>query len=71
MAYKIKDEYDNIIFISDIRTFNIPYKEELFMMSDIEFNQIENDIKRDHRMQKEWYDIINPEYSLLKFRLPP
>nr|QBK88826.1 MAG: poly a polymerase regulatory subunit [Mimivirus LCMiAC01] len=53
LARKLKKEYDNIIYISDIRTST---KEE--------------DVKENHKMQKKWYEIMNPDYTLLKFRLP-
>jgi len=53
LAHQLKKEYDNIIYITDIRT-----------------SPSEKDIKENQIMQKEWYEIMNPEYSLLKFRLP-
>jgi len=53
LAHKLKKEFDNIIYITDIRTL-----------------PTEHEIKLNQKMQMEWYKIMNPEYSLLKFRLP-
>lgn len=54
-----KDKY--ILLISDIRTADTA------KMSSAE---IEDRVKLDHKLQYNWYKIIKPAYTMLKFRLP-
>lgn len=55
-------EKDNIYFISDIRSAN--YKNEKSL------DDYEKIIMGEMKMQMKWYNIINPLYGHLKFRLP-
>ncbi len=59
LATELKGKYDNIIYISDIRLLS-----DEFEPSD------DSDIIRDQEMQKQWYYILDPIHSMLKFRLP-
>ena len=52
-------EEPNILFISDIRTVGSEEGEER-----------EETIINDMRMQEKWIELVQPDYSLLKFRLP-
>lgn len=60
-AYNLSNLDSNILFISDIRTANIETMNQ---------EEIEECVKSDHVMQKNWYDIIKPKMTMLKFRLP-
>ena len=59
---KKQEEYQNIFFISDIRTADYTVAKNL--------DDNENQILDDMMLQKEWVEIIKPIYSHLKFRLP-
>ena len=50
-----------ILFISDIRT-----GDHLTMSS----NEVEHRVSSDHKWQMNWYNIIKPDYTMFKFRLP-
>ncbi len=51
----------HILLISDIRTADT---------ENMSSEKIELCVKADHKMQKGWYDIMEPEFSMFKFRLP-
>lgn len=57
MSKKLNKEY--FLFISDIRLFK-----------QVNRNKKEDDIDTDMVLQKEWYKILNPDYTQLKFRIP-
>ena len=50
----------NVLFISDVRRIE----------SGMEEDEKENTIINDMRMQEKWVEFLQPNYSLLKFRLP-
>lgn len=56
----------NIIFISDIRTVpeNIDKANEKFVYD------FQSEVMKNQDMQKRWVEIINPYYSMLKFKCP-
>jgi cap2 methyltransferase len=56
----IKHPSKNILFISDIRTGS----------TDMEINAFEDCVKSDNKNQLRWYNIIDPEMAMFKFRLP-
>lgn len=60
LADKLRDKYDSVYFISDIRR------------SPGKVSHIEREvyIGTDMMMQKGWHERLRPEFSLLKFRLP-
>lgn len=49
----------NLLFISDIRSGNNDQKDKF-----------ENGVDKDNKLQRRWIRILNPVYSLLKFRIP-
>lgn len=49
------------LLISDIRTADI---------NKMSPSEVEACVKMDHNMQKEWYEILQPDMTMLKFRLP-
>ena len=55
------NKYENLVFISDIRTADPRIQSDEI---------VENCIEKDMFRQKEWCLIINPDISMLKFRLP-
>ncbi len=60
--WKSEDHPDKILlFISDIRTSNNETQTS---------KMIEERVYIDHDWQKNWYNIIKPEYTMFKFRLP-
>jgi hypothetical protein len=56
----IKKKSTALLFISDIRGDN----------ANLTQKEIEINVKNDHKLQYEWVKILNPELSMLKFRLP-
>lgn len=56
-----KHDDKHILLVSDIRTADTES-----MSSD----EIEQRVKTDHKMQRSWYELMEPEYSMFKFRLP-
>ena len=60
--WKSEDHPDKILlFISDIRTGDTETQSS---------KMVEERVSIDHDWQKNWYNIISPEYSMFKFRLP-
>ena len=60
--WKSEDHPDKIIlFISDIRTGDTEHQSA---------EMVEERVVIDHEWQKNWYNIMKPEYSMFKFRLP-
>lgn len=53
--------YDNILFMSDIRTADHNLMDTI---------TIEKQVEKDNELQKDCYIVMNPKKSLLKFRLP-
>lgn len=51
----------HILLISDIRTADI---------KTMKLDEIEKYVKKDHSMQKKWYNTMKPDATMLKFRLP-
>jgi len=51
----------HILLVSDIRTADT---------NTMSAEKVEKCVKADHKMQKNWYDIMEPDYSMFKFRLP-
>jgi cap2 methyltransferase len=62
MAKKLKCQYENILFISDIRVRKTSMK--------MNEKKREDGIIIDNEAQKKWHEILNPKASLLKFRCP-
>jgi 2-polyprenyl-3-methyl-5-hydroxy-6-metoxy-1,4-benzoquinol methylase len=56
-------EHNNkvILLISDIRTGDT---------ETMDYNEVEERVKTDHEWQQNWYNIIKPQLSMFKFRLP-
>ncbi len=59
----LRDKYAKhvLLFVSDIRTANI---------ATMDAEQVESHIDADQQMQMRWYNLLKPELSMLKFRLP-
>ena len=63
LARQLHDQHERILFVSDIRRAD-PF--QAGMTSD----EVERIIKEDNAMQRGWHTIMEPERSMLKFRLP-
>lgn len=67
MAQELYDEYrvkcpdTHLLFMSDIRTAN---------WREMEFDENEEYVQKDNKMQLEWSQILQPDKAMLKFRLP-
>lgn len=68
IAHKFADAKNPILFISDIRS--MPEGFDYGNMTPDLDEEIEEDVKRDMQLQKVWCEIMCPEASMLKFRLP-
>lgn len=61
MCVELRQKFGKIFFISDIRTGDPKVNE---------YDELESNIERDMKMQKEWVLLLQPVASMLKFRLP-
>lgn len=68
IARSFADAKSPILFISDIRS--MPEEFDYGNMTPDLDEEIEEDVKRDMQLQKDWCEIMHPEACMLKFRLP-
>ena len=62
-ARKIRDEYDRVLFISDVRTGEVVEENSV----DLAF---ECEVVKNMAEQQEWIQILRPVQAIVKFRLP-
>jgi len=67
-ALAVSEKYKKILFISDIRS--MPDDFDYGNMTPNLDEEVEEDVKRDMQLQKQWCEIMNPKACMLKFRLP-
>jgi hypothetical protein len=58
----------DVLFISDIRS--VPDNFDYAKMTPEMDTELEEDVKRDMSLQRQWCEIMNPIVAMLKFRLP-